>query len=53
MIYTLDAIRLFLTRRIRFCTLVRAIKERPIAVCGKGGNYVICRHMARSMGMRP
>ncbi len=39
--YTWNAACYLLRRRIRFRTFVMALRERPIAVAGKGGSYIL------------
>lgn len=46
MLYTLDAIALWLCGRIRWSTLRMALRERPDAVCGIYGNEIIDRDAA-------
>jgi hypothetical protein len=39
--YTLSAIRLLLNRDIRWPTFRLALRDRPIAVCGRGSSFII------------
>lgn len=39
--YTRTALRCLLTGRIRARTFVRALRERPIAVPGRGGSHIL------------
>lgn len=38
LVYALDATWLWMTRRIRWHALMLALRERPPAVCGRGGS---------------
>jgi hypothetical protein len=50
MVYVIDATWLWLTGRIRWRTLLLALRERPAAVCGRGAAFIICRKTAREFG---
>ncbi len=39
--YFLRAVSLWLGRKIRTRTLLKALRERPIAVCGRAGSYIV------------
>lgn len=39
--YFFNLMKLFLARKINFQTVKWAMKERPIAVCGRGGSYEV------------
>jgi len=39
--YVVNLLRLVLARRIQLRTAWRALQERPIAVAGRGGSYVV------------
>ena len=39
--YTINALLLLINRRITWQTFLYAVRERPIAVAGKGGSYQI------------
>ncbi|WP_454887268.1 hypothetical protein [Sphingomonas oryzagri] len=43
------ALRCLLTGRIRVRTFVRALRERPIAVPGRGGNHILCPDFAEAL----
>jgi hypothetical protein len=51
MVYTFNALQLFLQRRISWHTLVFALRTQPIAVCGRGGNEIICPNVRRLLGV--
>lgn len=40
-LYTRNVLALFVARKITFATARHAFKERPIAVAGKDGAYVV------------
>lgn len=39
--YLLNVLQLWVTRKITFQTVLRALESRPIAVAGLGGSYVV------------
>ncbi len=39
--YTFNAASLLCRRKIRWQTFLRAVRERPLAVCGPRGSYVV------------
>ncbi|WP_448205460.1 hypothetical protein [Azospirillum sp. sgz302134] len=39
--YVVETVRLWLTGRIRCGAVLRALRDRPAGVCGKGGFYII------------
>lgn len=49
MIYTYDAISLFLRRRVSWRTLLLALRTRQPAVAGRHGGEIICRATARAL----
>jgi hypothetical protein len=49
MIYTFDAICLWLRGNISLPSLWLVLRTRQSAVCGRGGSYIICRKTARDL----
>ncbi|RZU28966.1 hypothetical protein BDD14_6552 [Edaphobacter modestus] len=41
MSYCMTAFALWLRRRISFRTMCWALRERPLAVCGRGGSFQV------------
>lgn len=39
--YALNLLPLVLARRVWVRTALKALREHPIAVCGRGGSYVV------------
>jgi hypothetical protein len=50
MVYTFDAISLYLRRRISWQALKLVLRTRQAAVTGRYGAEIICRKTARDFG---
>lgn len=49
MVYTFDVLSLFCRGCVRWHPMLMCLRTRQVAVCGRGGSYVIDRQFARDL----